>query len=211
MFFCFFAIQGFGRIVPYSDLGKLVTMLYALPTIGLTLVLYAYGADVLLMLSYIGTAKFERRMRSNKNVTVCKYKTSMIQISIALISFFLMTIILIIDGPSDRSTLDSFYLCFISVTTIGFGDITYNSKLHLIKTPWWYLPQLIFFLLTMSIVASALSAISDILKKNELGRWVSRKASSNSSTAHKKKEPLPMLHNDGKNRENKGSSIQQCC
>lgn len=172
-------------------------MLYALPTIGLTLVVYAYAAEVLLMLTYMVTADMERRIRSKKNITVCKYKTSIVQISLALISFLIMTLLLITDTATDRSILDSFYLCFISVTTIGFGDITYNSKLHLKQTPWLYIPQLIFFLFTMSIVASALSSVSDVLKKNELGKWVSHKASS--SSQKKKKRSSTSYSEHGKN------------
>lgn len=170
-------------------------MLYALPAIGLTLVVYAYAAEVLLMLSYIVTANLERRLRAKKNITVCKYKTSLIQISLALISFLIMTLVLITDTASNRSVLDSFYLCFISVTTIGFGDLTYNSKPHLKQTPWLYVPQLVVFLLTMSMVASALSSVGDVLKKNELGKWVSRKASSNRSRKEKKSPTCYDEHN----------------
>lgn len=177
-------------------------MLYALPTIGLTLVVYAYGAEVLLMTSYIVTANVERRMRRRKNITVCKYKTSLIQISLAMISFLTMTLVLITDTASDRSVLDSFYLCFISVTTIGFGDLTYNSKPHLQQTPWLYVPQLVIFLLTMSIVASALSSVSDVLKKNELGKWVSRKASSNSTRKKKRSSTCYDTYDD------KGTNVE---
>ena len=157
-------------MVPYSDLGKIVTMLYALPAIGLTLVLYSYAADILIMVTYLVTAKIEKRIRNK--VHICKYKTSVIQIALSIFGFFAMSIILMLEG--ERKTLDNFYLCFISLTTIGFGDIIYSSKDSL-KNPWIYIPQLLVFLFTMATVASTLSAVSEVLKKNELGKWFSKK------------------------------------
>ena len=82
-------------------MGKIVTILYALPAIGLTLVLYAYAADVMLMSSYLATASIERKMRGGK-VTVCKYKTSLIQVAIALLCYIIMSSLLIFDSAKGR-------------------------------------------------------------------------------------------------------------
>uniref|UniRef100_A0A7M5WYM0 Potassium channel domain-containing protein n=1 Tax=Clytia hemisphaerica TaxID=252671 RepID=A0A7M5WYM0_9CNID len=181
---------GFGHVVPYSDLGKIVTMLYALPAVGLTLVLYSYAADILIMVTYLVTAKIEKRFLNK--IRICKYKTTMVQVFLSIFGFFGMSIILMLEG--ERKTLDNFYLCFISLTTIGFGDIIYSSKDSL-KNPWIYVPQLIVFLFTMATVASTLSAVSELLKKNKLGKWFSKKRHVNKSKINDKKSTK--RHSDG--------------
>jgi len=142
-----------------------------------------------LLLTHIVSLEYDRRVRKQNNIDICKYKSSMIQISLALTLYVIMSGILSYQLAGQLSVFEAFYFCFIAFTTIGFGDIVYDSKVTLEK-PVVYTISLLVFLIGMATVASTISAISEVLQKKSFSKWFKEKRStlrkSKNSQASKK-------------------------
>ena len=151
-------------------------MIYAIPAIGLTLSFYSYAGELMLLLTHFVVVKFNRTVRKRYTTDICKYKSSLIQMSMTVFLYILMSLILAFSYSDKLSVFEAFYFCFISFTTIGFGDIFYSTKLAMQK-PISGMLQFSIFMIGMATVASTISAVSEIMQKKSLRKWVTMKRS----------------------------------
>ncbi|KAL5277499.1 KCNK1 family protein [Megaselia abdita] len=118
---------GYGNVTPLSQLGKIFTMLYAIVGIPLTMVLITASLDRILvpamwLLGFLNS-KLGHLYQPTKIRVV---HLTLISIVIAIFCFVAPTIIFTYLEPT-WTYLDSFYYCFISLSTIGLGDYTPSS------------------------------------------------------------------------------------
>ncbi|CAG9787608.1 unnamed protein product [Diatraea saccharalis] len=149
---------GYGHVTPLSKPGKLFCMVYALLGIPLTLVLLSALVERLLLPA---TAML-RALNASLGHLYRPFTIRLVHLMIivlVLVLFFLVvpaSIFAAIEPGWDF--LDSFYYCFISLTTIGLGDYipgdapgqTYRP-LYKVATTFYLLIGLTFLMLTLTV------------------------------------------------------------
>ncbi|XP_045490627.1 potassium channel subfamily K member 1 isoform X2 [Pieris rapae] len=149
---------GYGHVTPLTKPGKLFCMAYALLGIPLTLVLLSALVERLLL----PATALLRALNSSLGHLYRPFTIRLVHLSIIvlmLVVFFLVipAAIFSVVEP-DWDYLDSFYYCFISITTIGLGDYipgdtpgqTYRP-LYKVATTFYLLLGLTFLMLTLTV------------------------------------------------------------
>jgi len=155
---------GWGALAPKTDIGKVATMLFA--TILIPLVLYMeflYGIGLKrIATSFLGWVyqTVKRRRNYEEDASPPAYAVKIF----LLVSFLVSLSILVIFFAfyQDLSLLDSLYMNFIMLSTIGYGDIIPNYYTHI--------PVFIFFItfggiplnLLIALLSDATDTISNI-------------------------------------------------
>lgn len=155
---------GWGALAPKTDIGKVATMLFA--TILIPLVLYMeflYGIGLKrIATSFLGWVyqTVKRGRNYEEDATPPAYAVKIF----LLVSFLVSLSILVIFFAfyQDLTLLDSLYMNFIMLSTIGYGDIIPNYYTHI--------PVFIFFItfggiplnLLIALLSDATDTISNI-------------------------------------------------
>ncbi|XP_073955435.1 potassium channel subfamily K member 6-like isoform X2 [Choristoneura fumiferana] len=149
---------GYGHVTPLSKPGKLFCMVYAILGIPLTLVLLSALVERLLLPA---TALLRTLNASLGHL----YRPFTIRlVHLAIIVLILVIFFLVIPAAAfaalepDWGFLDSFYYCFISLTTIGLGDYIPGDStgqeyrpLYKVATTFYLLTGLTFLMLTLTV------------------------------------------------------------
>lgn len=114
-------LAGFGHIVPETFGGRMFCIVCGLLGIPLNLLVLKNVGQIISKLISDIIYKLEKRLFKAKNV---KHRN----IKCALVSFFLMMLIILIGGALDTifdgwTFFDGIYFNFIALSTIGFGDL----------------------------------------------------------------------------------------
>ena len=119
LFFSFFL--GYGHITPQTIIGRVVMMFYALFGISLTgFFLRTVGNELTNFIAYL-VKSYERRLLNRE--------AEKLEIKCAVVSSIVVLVMLLLGGSvfsvaeESWSFLDAFYFCFVSLTTVGFGDM----------------------------------------------------------------------------------------
>ncbi|KAJ8949949.1 hypothetical protein NQ318_002356 [Aromia moschata] len=148
---------GYGHSTPSTIAGKLFTMFYAMIGIPLGLVMFqSIGERVNRLSSVI--------IRSVKSSLHCRQTTASELDLICVVTF--LSSLTIAGGAAAFSRyegwsyFDSVYYCFITLTTIGFGDMVALQKDNaLSQKPEYVMFALIFILFGLAIVAASLNLL----------------------------------------------------
>ncbi|XP_076264261.1 TWIK-related acid-sensitive K[+] channel 6 [Rhynchophorus ferrugineus] len=148
---------GYGHSTPSTVSGKLFTMVYAMIGIPLGLVMFqSIGERVNKLSSVI--------IRSVRSSLSCKQTTASELDLICVVTF--LSSLTILGGAAAFSRyegwsyFDSVYYCFITLTTIGFGDMVALQKDNaLSQKPEYVMFSLIFILFGLAIVAASLNLL----------------------------------------------------
>ncbi|XP_037936712.1 potassium channel subfamily K member 1-like isoform X2 [Teleopsis dalmanni] len=113
---------GYGRVTPLSQTGKIFCIIYATIGIPLTLLLLSAMVERLLMPAnwLLGTLN-SKLGHLYQPFNIRLLHLSIVVVIVAAIFFAIPTAIFAYLEPA-WGTLDAFYYCFISLTTIGLGD-----------------------------------------------------------------------------------------
>ncbi|CAH1134179.1 unnamed protein product [Ceutorhynchus assimilis] len=148
---------GYGHSTPSTVAGKLFTMMYAMIGIPLGLVMFQSIGERVNKLSSV----IIRSVRSSLN---CKQTTASELDLICVVTF--LSSLTILGGAAAFSRyegwsyFDSVYYCFITLTTIGFGDMVALQKDNaLSQKPEYVMFSLIFILFGLAIVAASLNLL----------------------------------------------------
>ncbi|KAM3956442.1 potassium channel subfamily K member 1 [Aphomia sociella] len=149
---------GYGHVTPLSKPGKLFCMVYALLGIPLTLVLLSALVERLLLPA---TAML-RALNASLGHLYRPFTIRLVHLTIivtTLVIFFLVVPATVFANlEPDWDFLDSFYYCFISLTTIGLGDYIPGDSpgqpyrpIYKVATTFYLLIGLTFLMLTLTV------------------------------------------------------------
>ncbi|CAH8566863.1 unnamed protein product, partial [Schistosoma turkestanicum] len=147
---------GYGHSTPKTFGGKIFCMCYALPGIPLCLIMFqSIGERMNTIITYL----------LKKSNLMCKIHNFISQTHLMIVSFTIGSIVLTIGAMvfsryEDWDYLDSFYYCFITLTTIGFGDfVALQRNNSLAKRPDYVAFSLIFILFGLTVVSSVMNLL----------------------------------------------------
>ena len=156
---------GYGVIVPKTVGGKIATIFFALLGIPFCLYTLAAAGNVMnylinLLLQSIELRCLKRQAIENKNAKVMATQ------------FILMIFaILIASGATSNSMgwsyFDSVYGWFITFSTIGFGDFVPYTGIGKLTDPVQYIASMLFSMFGLSIIASVINTIAEILQTRD--------------------------------------------
>ncbi|VDL98594.1 unnamed protein product [Schistocephalus solidus] len=148
---------GYGHCTPKTVGGKIFCMLYALPGIPLCIVMFqSIGERMNTLVTCL--------LRRLKSLLKCQNKI-VSQTHLILFSANVGTIVLTVGAAVFAQYerwhyLDAFYYCFITLTTIGFGDfVALQREDSLVKQPDYVAFSLIFILFGLTVVSSAMNLL----------------------------------------------------
>ncbi|KAK7873859.1 hypothetical protein R5R35_005722 [Gryllus longicercus] len=148
---------GYGHSTPNTVGGKLFTMCYAIVGIPLGLVMFQSIGERLNKFSSV-VIRNVKRMLNCKNVEASEI--NLICVVTTLSSLTIAGGAAAFSRYEGWSYFDSVYYCFITLTTIGFGDMVALQKDQALeKKPEYVAFALIFILFGLAIVAASLNLL----------------------------------------------------
>lgn len=152
-----------------SLLGKIMTMLYAIPAIGVTVTMYSYAGKFINNITKIVLLLLEINLLKHERISHCAIKAFVGQILFSLFSLFILGMLVHHGNYKELSLIDSVYYGFITLTTIGFGDV-YIPPEQLLESPVVFVTRLFIFFFGMGAVASVITSFGDLMavQKNEV-------------------------------------------
>uniref|UniRef100_A0AAY4CTH2 Potassium channel domain-containing protein n=1 Tax=Denticeps clupeoides TaxID=299321 RepID=A0AAY4CTH2_9TELE len=150
--FFHFLFTGYGHAAPSTDGGKVFCMFYALLGIPLTLVMFqSLGERINTLVKYLlhrlkKCLGFRRTEVSMANMVSIGFISCMSTLCIGAAAF---------SRYEDWSFFHAYYYCFITLTTIGFGDYVALQKDHALQNNPKYVAFSFIYILTGLTVIGA--------------------------------------------------------
>ncbi|UXI16793.1 hypothetical protein NH340_JMT02736 [Sarcoptes scabiei] len=185
----FFAITvittiGYGHLTPSTIIGKIFCIVYALFGIPITSLLIGGVAD---HFSRFYTKRIAKNCHRNR---VYEHLFGQISARISLLNKALISLVpwllvflilpaLIFSHLENWSFLDGFYFCFVTLSTIGFGDFVTGSSFNRIDLMELYKLTVIFWIIFgLAYLSMVLNFISDSLRKRRISKHVMQRINS---------------------------------
>lgn len=163
----FLLFTGYGHIVPRTLAGKLVCILYALVGIPLTgFFLRTVGNELTNFLAF--SIKYWERRLYNREAEKIEMKSA---ITASLLVVFMLCLGGLIFALTESwNYSDSFYYCFISLTTIGFGDLipgltrdqSYDNVGVSLTAE---LAALMYYVIGLSVMSGVILSLSNLIEE----------------------------------------------
>ncbi|KAF7990866.1 hypothetical protein HCN44_000671 [Aphidius gifuensis] len=151
------AMIGYGHSTPVTPWGKAFCMLYAMVGIPLGLVMFQSIGERLNKVASVVIRRAKKYMR-------CR-KTEATEMNLMLATGLLSSIIIttgaaVFSRYEGWSYFDSFYYCFVTLTTIGFGDyVALQNDQALSTKPGYVALSLVFILFGLAVVAASINLL----------------------------------------------------
>ncbi|XP_013773310.1 two pore potassium channel protein sup-9-like [Limulus polyphemus] len=148
---------GYGHSTPATWGGKTFCMFYALAGIPLGLVMFqSIGERLNTFVAYL--LKTVKRCLKMKNTEVTE--TNLICLVSILSTLVMTTGAAVFSCYEHWNYFDAFYYCFITLTTIGFGDyVALQKESALQSKPEYVAFSLVFILFGLSVVSAAMNLL----------------------------------------------------
>lgn len=151
------AMIGYGHSTPVTVGGKAFCMAYAMVGIPLGLVMFqSIGERLNKFVSVV--------IRRAKTYVRCKQteatETNLMLFNVMLSSVIITTGAAVFSRYEGWSYFDSFYYCFVTLTTIGFGDyVALQNDQALMNKPGYVALSLVFILFGLAVVAASINLL----------------------------------------------------
>ncbi|XP_065371485.1 two pore potassium channel protein sup-9 [Calliphora vicina] len=151
------AMIGYGHSTPVTMGGKAFCMAYAMVGIPLGLVMFQSIGERLNKFASVIIRKAKRYMQ-------CSH-TEATEMNLMLATGMLSSIIIttgaaVFSRYEGWSYFDSFYYCFVTLTTIGFGDyVALQNDQALMNKPGYVALSLVFILFGLAVVAASINLL----------------------------------------------------
>ncbi|XP_023945062.2 potassium channel subfamily K member 1 isoform X2 [Bicyclus anynana] len=149
---------GYGHVTPLSKPGKLFCMVYALLGIPLTLVLLSALVERLLLPATALLRSLNAALGHLYRPFTIRLVHLMIIVTFLVVFFLLLPAAAFDALEPEWDYLDSFYYCFISLTTIGLGDYIPGDypgqpyrPLYKVAATFYLIVGLTFLMLTLTV------------------------------------------------------------
>lgn len=148
---------GYGHSTPVTIGGKAFCMCYAMVGIPLGLVMFQSIGERLNKLNTVVIRRAKKYLRCAQ--------TEATEMNLMLATGLLSSIIVTVGAAvfsryEGWSYFDSFYYCFVTLTTIGFGDYVALQNDHaLINKPGYVALSLVFILFGLAVVAASINLL----------------------------------------------------
>ncbi|XP_037804090.1 uncharacterized protein LOC119598536 [Penaeus monodon] len=172
---------GYGHISPATRYGRLFCVLYSLVGVPLTCILMAYSSEMLSnrMLQLYTSAR-KRHQRHRKTLL---YGITWIYLSVGFIVFMFLPS-LALSKLEDWSYEDALYYTFITLSTIGFGDLVAGyrkdqpySEVYKLAIVVWIMMALGYWFLLLNFLQKALkSNVPRRIKKTLRSKRIAKQA-----------------------------------
>ncbi|CAG0905689.1 unnamed protein product [Darwinula stevensoni] len=151
------AMIGYGHSTPATVAGKAFCMLYAIVGIPLGLVMFQSIGERLNKVASILIKKLKTVLRFNN--------TDATEVNLLLATGVLSSLIITVGAAmfsqyEQWNYFDSLYYCYITLTTIGFGDfVALQSGKALQEKPGYVAMSLVFILFGLAVVAASMNLL----------------------------------------------------
>ncbi|KAL1512700.1 hypothetical protein ABEB36_002247 [Hypothenemus hampei] len=165
------AMIGYGHSTPVTAGGKAFCMAYAMIGIPLGLIMFQSIGERLNKAASIIIRQIKKYMKCDK--------VEATEMNLMFATGMLSTIIIttgaaVFSRYEGWTYFDSFYYCFVTLTTIGFGDyVALQNDNALINKPGYVTLSLVFILFGLAVVAASINLL--VLKFMTIGPEESRK------------------------------------
>jgi len=117
-------------VSPLSDGGKIFCVVYAVVGIPLTLILFTALVERLMVITSFLYDALVAGLSSSLRVLYIRLTHVFVIFCFVLVVVYLIPSAIFTIIENDWNFLDSFYYCFISMTTIGLGDYIPGDQLN---------------------------------------------------------------------------------
>lgn len=192
--FCFVVTTvttiGYGNFSPSTAIGKIVVVVYALIGIPLTLIMLGHIGDKLKDLAH----RINKLNLFSKKPHVNK-AANMFIILILGISVLFIAPSCIFHAVEDWSILEAIYYCFVTLSTIGFGDyvvgISGDSNIDEAATNVYRIATYTWIIIGLAYISLIVNYISSLIeRKGEQVQKQVKKLETELEKKHSKPEPV---------------------
>lgn len=165
--FIFTISSGYGNTTPQTIAGRYSIIAYAIIGIPLGLTMYSVAGKLLVQLIIFLIRKFEYIFKNKVEVRYLYVKT--VVVGIAFLLVLIMTGSFVTTSPSmeNLDVTSSIYFWFVTWSTIGYGDITFEREQHL-KSPHLMIIAVFNLLFGLGMYVAIIEALSTcMVKENE--------------------------------------------
>lgn len=121
---------GYGHVTPLSEGGKVFCIVYASLGIPLTLILFTAAVERLMAVTSALLRLLVDRFGHLYSVVYIRLVHLAVVFAFVVVFVFLVPAAIFVAIETNWNYLDSFYYCFISMTTIGLGDYIPGDDPH---------------------------------------------------------------------------------
>ncbi|CAG0905283.1 unnamed protein product [Darwinula stevensoni] len=148
--------MGYGHSTPYTVGGKIFTMIYATIGIPLGLVMFQSIGERLNKFSSIIIKQVKKLLKCER---VEATEVNLICVVTTLSTVIITSGAAVFSHYEDWTYFESTYYCFITLTTIGFGDYVALQNGDLNSNPRYVVFSLIFILFGLTVVAASVNLL----------------------------------------------------
>ena len=148
-------------------MGKIVTIIYGVPAIAFCMTLYIYSGNIVKSLVTLALIITHKRLFDTPKVHKLKIKVLIGEMVTSVVLLMLFAFPSNMATPEPLDYLDSIYFAFATITTIGFGDYSYNSEVVSRNFIWFLAHALMFCFATGSITSIVTSLNGIFTEKTE--------------------------------------------
>ena len=154
-------------------MGKTLTMVYAIIGIPLTSASMIYLGRVITLAIKLLVVTCEECLFSRRKVSRLTTKVACMEIFLCILTLYLVSLYQHLSGLRNHDFFDAVYYTFITITTIGFGDIQFDQTYYsgLMEYEVWlvYILDVSLFLINFALFASIIDSFASWWMEDDKG------------------------------------------